>query len=91
MVEGARLESVFRGNSNVGSNPTLSATNLLILKIVNSSFGRLRPAALSVVPPWKISAVHAVGEAEALNCMTRVARLTLLTAARPALRRTHAG
>ena len=25
MVEGARLESVFRGNSNVGSNPTLSA------------------------------------------------------------------
>ena len=26
MVEGARLESVFRGNSNVGSNPTLSAT-----------------------------------------------------------------
>jgi len=29
VVEGARLESVFRGNSNVGSNPTLSA----ILKI----------------------------------------------------------
>ena len=26
MVEGARLESVFRGNSNVGSNPTLSAS-----------------------------------------------------------------
>ena len=25
MAEGARLESVFRGNSNVGSNPTLSA------------------------------------------------------------------
>src|ERR1039458_4599122 len=39
---------------------------LLILKIVNSSFGRLRPAALSVVPPCKLSAVHAVGEAEAL-------------------------
>ena len=37
MVEGARLESVFRGNSNVGSNPTLSAmlfkiNKLLILK-----------------------------------------------------------
>ena len=31
MVEGARLESVFRGNSNVGSNPTLSA----IIKSVN--------------------------------------------------------
>jgi hypothetical protein len=28
VVEGARLESVFRGNSNVGSNPTLSATPL---------------------------------------------------------------
>ena len=27
MAEGARLESVFRGNSNVGSNPTLSARN----------------------------------------------------------------
>ena len=26
MVEGARLESVYRGNSIVGSNPTLSAT-----------------------------------------------------------------
>ncbi len=29
MVEGARLESVFRGNSNVGSNPTLSASSFL--------------------------------------------------------------
>lgn len=26
MAEGARLESVFRGNSNAGSNPALSAT-----------------------------------------------------------------
>ena len=34
MVEGARLESVFRGNSNVGSNPTLSAT------IKSISYGR---------------------------------------------------
>src|ERR1017187_1660118 len=33
VVEGARLESVFRGNSNVGSNPTLSAIrNSLTLK-----------------------------------------------------------
>ena len=29
MAEGARLESVFRGNSNVGSNPTLSARSYL--------------------------------------------------------------
>jgi hypothetical protein len=28
VAEGARLESVFRGNSNVGSNPTLSAIPL---------------------------------------------------------------
>ena len=27
MVEGARLESVCRGNSTVGSNPTLSASS----------------------------------------------------------------
>jgi hypothetical protein len=32
VAEGARLESVFRGNSNVGSNPTLSA---MLLKINN--------------------------------------------------------
>ena len=33
MVEGARLESVCRGNSTVGSNPTLSASfNQLIIK-----------------------------------------------------------
>jgi hypothetical protein len=30
VAEGARLESVFRGNSNVGSNPTLSA---ILLKL----------------------------------------------------------
>ena len=29
MVEGARLESVFRGNSNAGSNPALSASDLV--------------------------------------------------------------
>jgi hypothetical protein len=34
VAEGARLESVFRGNSNVGSNPTLSAsTTKLSLRI----------------------------------------------------------
>ncbi len=33
MVEGARLESVFRGNSNVGSNPTLSAMTFKITGI----------------------------------------------------------
>ena len=32
MVEGARLESVFRGNSNEGSNPSLSAIYFRRLK-----------------------------------------------------------
>jgi hypothetical protein len=31
VAEGARLESVFRGNSNVGSNPTLSASSFVLL------------------------------------------------------------
>jgi hypothetical protein len=39
VVEGARLESVFRGNSNVGSNPTLSAMK---------SFQLLRPFAVLI-------------------------------------------
>ena len=49
MVEGARLESVFRGNSNVGSNPTLSAINhicnslLLCLTVLRAcGFGQHR-------------------------------------------------
>ena len=44
MAEGARLESVFRGNSNVGSNPTLSAKPCSIFKIEPSS--RFRVAIL---------------------------------------------
>ena len=32
MVEGARLESVYRGDSIVGSNPTVSATHPIISK-----------------------------------------------------------
>jgi hypothetical protein len=32
VAEGARLESVFRGNSNVGSNPTLSAITFPIIR-----------------------------------------------------------
>ena len=34
MVEGARLESVCRGNSTEGSNPSLSANFLTISRIV---------------------------------------------------------
>ena len=36
MAEGARLESVFRGNSNVGSNPTLSASFQIAAKHAGS-------------------------------------------------------
>ncbi len=39
MVEGARLESVFRGNSNVGSNPTLSAIEKSKLPCVVGRYG----------------------------------------------------
>ena len=41
MVEGARLESVFRGNSNEGSNPSLSASNA---KDVCRDLNHSRPA-----------------------------------------------
>ena len=34
MVEGARLESVYRGDSIVGSNPTVSANNNGILNVI---------------------------------------------------------
>jgi hypothetical protein len=33
VVEGARLESVCRGNSTVGSNPTLSAKLCLLFSV----------------------------------------------------------
>ena len=39
MVEGARLESVYRGDSIVGSNPTVSATHPIISKTCVESLG----------------------------------------------------
>jgi hypothetical protein len=57
VAEGARLESVFRGNSNVGSNPTLSArqwvaekSDGLALKIARN--GRDSATLLSE-PDWR--------------------------------------
>ena len=41
MAEGARLESVFRGNSNVGSNPTLSAIFVFLVSATNSFRGAI--------------------------------------------------
>ena len=55
MVEGARLESVFRGNSNVGSNPTLSAIKFLsgLETLVTLLAGRDSGAAAEFSPvPW---------------------------------------
>tara|TARA_Y100000992_G_scaffold71966_1_gene45203 strand:+ start:7173 stop:7364 length:192 start_codon:yes stop_codon:yes gene_type:complete len=38
VVEGARLESVYRGNSIMGSNPILSAINLGLILMTNLMF-----------------------------------------------------
>ena len=50
MVEGARLESVFRGNSNVGSTPTLSATNSFVFNYLQLT-AKKRPKTHVTVPP----------------------------------------
>ena len=49
MVEGARLESVCRGNSTVGSNPTLSAS-LIFAFFLRKSCGINETRILSVIP-----------------------------------------
>ena len=41
MAEGARLESVFRGNSNVSSNLTLSVKYLIIKHLIDRHAVRL--------------------------------------------------
>ena len=47
MVEGARLESVYRGNSIEGSNPSLSATvKQKAFAIFIRGLGNSRPAAI---------------------------------------------
>jgi hypothetical protein len=45
VAEGARLESVFRGNSNLGSNPSLSAS-IEVLRL-RSGFRLRTPASLT--------------------------------------------
>ena len=50
MAEGARLESVFRGNSNVGSNPTLSAI-FSLAGLVTCGVDDLRLHALDTTHP----------------------------------------
>ena len=55
MVEGARLESVYRGNSIEGSNPSLSASLNLVLVVrvvegVPASTGRK-----CVYPPFRMT------------------------------------
>src|SRR5499427_10607689 len=50
VAEGARLESVFTGNRNVGSNPTPSAKSLI--RLSSQTFAALRK---SVVPSGLIA------------------------------------
>ena len=52
MVEGARLESVFRGNSNVGSNPTLSAIQNKLQKIARSGWQHVQVFAVGGPPAF---------------------------------------
>jgi hypothetical protein len=63
VAEGARLESVFRGNSNVGSNPTLSASKILM--DLQSEPHRL-PGSATVKnsKPSDIFSIGSVGEKE---------------------------
>jgi hypothetical protein len=56
VAEGARLESVFRGNSNLGSNPSLSASILTISVIQDKSkrYKKVRSPCKSVdTPLWR--------------------------------------
>ena len=66
MAEGARLESVFRGNSNVGSNPTLSAilhfgfasySRLTELSTVNNVLQRTKAELIFIPRPMYLSAI----------------------------------
>src|SRR5438445_9555879 len=49
VAEGARLESVFRGNSNVGSNPTLSA--ILLVRLICPIQLKLDESQTGIRPP----------------------------------------
>ena len=51
MVEGARLESVCRGNSTEGSNPSLSAIRLAIQLAYGEPNGSLMAGQLQVEWP----------------------------------------
>ena len=77
MAEGARLESVFRGNSNVGSNPTLSASiqpNFLIplIKYRKYAFYCHFPfvalvAIFALIPPFTLKMHDKAGSARQRN------------------------
>ena len=56
MVEGARLESVFRGNSNEGSNPSLSATFPQSMRVVLPE--QSLPAKLTLNPEFRMSVLR---------------------------------
>ena len=57
MVEGARLESVYRGDSIVGSNPTVSANKSKRINVMaryRAKNPRLRGVLLFTTEPWRL-------------------------------------
>jgi hypothetical protein len=70
VVEGARLESVYRGNSIEGSNPSLSATQSMVVEhddpILQFIAKAANPALCNSVLPWTLIArSHASNSARA--------------------------
>jgi hypothetical protein len=61
VVEGARLESVCRGNSTEGSNPSLSDPSL------RSGFGSNGLQAIALVPPKRRRTAPAATRHESLS------------------------
>ena len=66
MAEGARLESVFTGNRNAGSNPAPSANLLCYVLLFSIKFGSHGGTSPSCSPPlreqikwWKMLCGHA--------------------------------
>jgi hypothetical protein len=68
VVEGARLESVFRGNSNEGSNPSLSAIQMPLSALSNQGFQRLSKGVRgsSLRSSNRLTSTHIRGCSEAL-------------------------
>ena len=78
MVEGARLESVYRGNSIEGSNPSLSATFLFEICYYGNEKAHLDEVGFLLVFRVRSAAVagEEQGEARRLPCSGEAPALT---------------